>query len=100
MQSENIPVFLFQLRKIYAFLNVCIEITNFSQFQQPRPSLQLTEAYASIENTGMKTVLFHAGREKPPFFHAGREKPPFFMPGMKTAFFYAGHENRLFSCRA
>ena len=59
MQSNNIPVFLFQLRKTYAFLSVCIKITNFNQncvtfffrtgldylsFQQPRPSLQLTEA--------------------------------------------------------
>ena len=31
MQSENIPVFLFQLLEIYAFFSVFIEMKNFSQ---------------------------------------------------------------------
>ena len=57
MQSENIPVFLFQLREIYAFLSVWIEITNFSQncvtflFSTGLDHLQLstTQTFSSID---------------------------------------------------
>ena len=77
MQSENIPVFLFQLREIYAFLSVCIEITNSSQncatflFNIGLDYLQLsiTQTFSSIDR-GISVHLKY------------------------------GHENRRFSCRA
>ena len=64
LQSENIPVFLFQLREIYVFLRVCIEITNFRQncltflFSTCLDYLQL-----STTQTGHEQSLFDARHE-------------------------------------